>query len=89
MTACDVAAIAKPWEQQHELARKVADEFFDQGDMEKLRLKEAPIVSELNGIKWPRCEFLGSRWKDLIQFKIAAPNLRDYLRGLEDPAVCT
>ena len=48
MTACDVAAIAKPWEQQHQLARKVADEFFDQGDMEKLRLKEQPIVSEPN-----------------------------------------
>ena len=45
MTACDVAAIAKPWEQQHELARQVADEFFDQGDMEKLRLNEQPIVS--------------------------------------------
>ena len=50
MTACDVAAIAKPWEQQHQLARKVADEFFDQGDMEKLRLKEQPIVSETNEI---------------------------------------
>ena len=47
MTACDVAAIAKPWEQQHELARQVADEFFDQGDMEKLRLNEQPIVSSL------------------------------------------
>ena len=46
MTACDVSAIGKPWELQHELAKKVADEFFDQGDMEKVRLNAQPIVSE-------------------------------------------
>lgn len=45
MTACDVSAIAKPWEQQHLLAKRVADEFFDQGDLEKLRLNTQPIVS--------------------------------------------
>ena len=45
MTACDVSAIAKPWEIQHGLAKKVADEFFDQGDMEKVRLNAQPIVS--------------------------------------------
>lgn len=44
MTACDVSAIAKPWEQQHLLAKRVADEFFDQGDLEKLRLNTQPIV---------------------------------------------
>ena len=44
MTACDVSAIAKPWELQHRLAKRVADEFFDQGDMEKLRLNTQPIV---------------------------------------------
>ena len=44
MTACDVSAIAKPWEIQHGLAKKVADEFFDQGDMEKVRLNAQPIV---------------------------------------------
>ena len=48
MTACDVSAIAKPWEQQHLLAKRVADEFFDQGDLEKLRLNTQPIVSEQN-----------------------------------------
>ena len=46
MTACDVSAIAKPWEQQHLLAKRVADEFFDQGDLEKLRLNTQPIVSK-------------------------------------------
>ncbi len=44
MTACDVSAIAKPWEQQHVLAKRVADEFFDQGDLEKLRLNTQPIA---------------------------------------------
>ena len=47
MTACDVSAIAKPWEQQHLLAKRVADEFFDQGDLEKARLNTQPIVSGL------------------------------------------
>lgn len=47
MTACDVSAIAKPWDVQHRVAKLVADEFFDQGDMEKMQLKEQPIVSFL------------------------------------------
>lgn len=45
MTACDVSAIAKPWDVQHRVAKMVADEFFDQGDMEKMQLKEQPIVN--------------------------------------------
>ena len=45
MTAADVSAVAKPWEVQHKMAKLVADEFFDQGDMEKLRLNQQPIVS--------------------------------------------
>ncbi|KAJ8920329.1 hypothetical protein NQ315_011991 [Exocentrus adspersus] len=44
MTACDVSAIAKPWEVQHRVAKLVADEFFDQGDLEKMQLKEQPIA---------------------------------------------
>lgn len=45
MTACDVSAIAKPWEVQHKMAKLVADEFFDQGDLEKLQLNQQPVVS--------------------------------------------
>lgn len=48
MTACDVSAIAKPWDVQHRIAKLVADEFFDQGDLEKMQLKEQPIVSVIN-----------------------------------------
>ncbi|XP_059488412.1 cGMP-specific 3',5'-cyclic phosphodiesterase [Neocloeon triangulifer] len=44
MTACDVSAIAKPWEIQHKMAKLVADEFFDQGDLEKLKLNQQPIA---------------------------------------------
>ncbi|CAG2069290.1 unnamed protein product, partial [Timema podura] len=44
MTACDVSAIAKPWEVQHKIAKLVADEFFDQGDLEKLQLNQQPVV---------------------------------------------
>ncbi|XP_044003079.1 cGMP-specific 3',5'-cyclic phosphodiesterase [Aphidius gifuensis] len=44
MTACDVSAIAKPWEVQHIVAKLVADEFFDQGDLEKLQLNQQPVA---------------------------------------------
>ena len=44
MTACDVAAITKPWEIQQEVAQLVANEFFEQGDIEKQELGETPIV---------------------------------------------
>lgn len=48
MTACDVSAIAKPWEVQHKMAKLVADEFFDQGDLEKLQLNQQPMVKYIN-----------------------------------------
>lgn len=44
MTACDVSAIAKPWEVQHRVAKLVADEFFDQGDLEKLQFNTKPMA---------------------------------------------
>ena len=47
MTACDVSAIAKPWPIQHKIAKLVAEEFFEQGDIEKLQLNQTPIVSHL------------------------------------------
>lgn len=45
MTACDVAAITKPWEVQKKVAELVANEFFEQGDIEREKLKITPIVS--------------------------------------------
>lgn len=35
MTACDVSAICKPWEDQKVIAQLIANEFFQQGDLEK------------------------------------------------------
>lgn len=43
MTACDVAAITKPWEIQQKVAELVASEFFEQGDMERFQLNAEPI----------------------------------------------
>ena len=44
MTACDVAAICKPWEMQQVVAKLVASEFFQQGDIERNQLHVEPIV---------------------------------------------
>ena len=46
MTACDVAAITKPWEIQKRVAVMVAHEFFEQGDRERETLHAEPMVSE-------------------------------------------
>ncbi|XP_054713241.1 dual 3',5'-cyclic-AMP and -GMP phosphodiesterase 11-like isoform X2 [Uloborus diversus] len=43
MTICDIAAITKPWETQKVVAELVASEFFQQGDIEKEKLKIQPI----------------------------------------------
>lgn len=44
MTACDVGAICKPWEIQQVVAKLVASEFFQQGDIERNQLHVEPIV---------------------------------------------
>ena len=44
MTACDVAAITKPWEVQWKVADLVTNEFFEQGDIERRELNITPIV---------------------------------------------
>ena len=44
MTACDVAAITKPWKIQRRVAVMVAHEFFEQGDMERELLESEPLV---------------------------------------------
>lgn len=43
MTACDIAAITKPWEVQRVVAQLVASEFFQQGDIEKTELNIQPM----------------------------------------------
>lgn len=47
MTVCDLAAITKPWEVEKRVAELVSSEFFEQGDIEREKLKITPIVSEI------------------------------------------
>ncbi|XP_022250789.1 dual 3',5'-cyclic-AMP and -GMP phosphodiesterase 11A-like isoform X2 [Limulus polyphemus] len=42
ITACDLGASTKPWSIQQRVAKLVTDEFFDQGDKERLQLKIQP-----------------------------------------------
>ncbi|XP_045067386.1 rod cGMP-specific 3',5'-cyclic phosphodiesterase subunit alpha-like isoform X2 [Coregonus clupeaformis] len=43
MTACDLSAIAKPWDIQSKVALSVAAEFWEQGDLERTVLEQQPI----------------------------------------------
>lgn len=47
MTACDLAAITKPWDVERRIAELVASEFFEQGDLEKQTLNIVPIVCQV------------------------------------------
>ena len=40
MTACDLVASTKPWEQQIETVRVIFEEFYDQGDAEREQGRE-------------------------------------------------
>ncbi|PFX27035.1 dual 3',5'-cyclic-AMP and -GMP phosphodiesterase 11-like isoform X1 [Stylophora pistillata] len=44
MTACDLSAITKPWPVQRRTALLVAEEFFQQGDLEQQELKSTPMA---------------------------------------------
>ncbi|CAN8007150.1 unnamed protein product, partial [Ixodes persulcatus] len=35
MTACDLCASTKPWEQQRKTVQVIFEEFYEQGDLEK------------------------------------------------------
>ncbi|NXD75527.1 PDE6C phosphodiesterase, partial [Halcyon senegalensis] len=43
MTGCDLSAITKPWEVQSKVALMVANEFWEQGDLERTVLQQQPI----------------------------------------------
>ncbi|XP_074087980.1 cone cGMP-specific 3',5'-cyclic phosphodiesterase subunit alpha' isoform X2 [Macrotis lagotis] len=43
MTGCDLSAITKPWEIQSQVALMVANEFWEQGDLERTVLQQQPI----------------------------------------------
>nr|ARF06950.1 cone cGMP-specific 3',5'-cyclic phosphodiesterase subunit alpha' [Aptychotrema rostrata] len=43
MTGCDLSAITKPWKVQSKVALMVANEFWEQGDLERTVLQQQPI----------------------------------------------
>ncbi|XP_069756653.1 cone cGMP-specific 3',5'-cyclic phosphodiesterase subunit alpha' [Narcine bancroftii] len=43
MTGCDLSAITKPWDVQSKVALMVANEFWEQGDLEQTVLQQQPI----------------------------------------------
>lgn len=45
MTAADLGASAKPWGVQLEVAEHIAEEFYQQGDLERHQLNTKPVVS--------------------------------------------
>ncbi|MCB4747455.1 MAG: 3',5'-cyclic nucleotide phosphodiesterase [Sulfurovum sp.] len=73
MTACDVAAITKPWKIQQEIAQLVTAEFFEQGDIERHQLGEQPIVSAC-----PYCFLVGQSTQRLQQCVCVCVCVCDY-----------
>ena len=86
MTACDVAAITKPWEVQREVAQLVANEFFEQGDIEKTQLGEKPIVCRilcyLIKALYCCCTFPSAVGSIGVQVSLAIQSIFQYFIGL-------
>ncbi|GIY40449.1 dual 3',5'-cyclic-AMP and -GMP phosphodiesterase 11 [Caerostris darwini] len=54
MTACDIAGITKPWKIQRKIAVLIANEFFEQGDVEKqLKLEPTDMMNRDKKDKLP------------------------------------
>lgn len=85
MTACDLAAITKPWEIQKKVARLVSAEFFYQGDLEKKHLKIQPI-DMMNREKIDRLPAMQVGFIDSICLPVysAFSNLSDNLKPLSE-----
>jgi len=48
MTACDLGAITKPWDIQQQVADLVAQEFFEQGDLEQQKFGAPTVITFLS-----------------------------------------
>ncbi|XP_078579750.1 dual 3',5'-cyclic-AMP and -GMP phosphodiesterase 11-like isoform X5 [Branchiostoma floridae x Branchiostoma japonicum] len=89
MTACDVAAITKPWPVQQRVAQLVASEFFEQGDLEKEQLKIQPM-DMMNREKKDKLPEMQVDFIDAICMPVykylakALPSLSPLLKGCED-----
>lgn len=50
MTAADLGASTKSWEVQVETAAHIAEEFYQQGDLERFQLQTVPMVNMPLGV---------------------------------------
>ncbi|KAI6242433.1 Phosphodiesterase [Aphelenchoides fujianensis] len=57
MTSCDLISTAKPWEVQTETVKVIFDEFYEQGDAEKLNGKEPiPMMDRSKASELPQMQ---------------------------------
>ncbi|GAU92146.1 hypothetical protein RvY_04264-2 [Ramazzottius varieornatus] len=86
MTACDLGAICKPWEVQQLVADLVAQEFFEQGDMEQQKFG-APTAPMFDRNKYPELPKMQVGFIDFIclplykAFSDFAPGLKPLYDG--------
>jgi len=88
MTACDLAAITKPWDVEKRVAELVASEFFEQGDMEREKLNIIPIDmmnrEKKDQLPTMQVAFIDSICQPVYEaFARLSPNLSPLLDGVK------
>ncbi|GIY07876.1 dual 3',5'-cyclic-AMP and -GMP phosphodiesterase 11, partial [Caerostris darwini] len=88
MTACDIAAITKPWEIQKKIAELVVNEFFEQGDIQKqLKLEPLDMMNRDKKDKLPLMQvaFIDSICLPVYEaFTLISDKLRPLLEGVKE-----
>ncbi|CAH8626313.1 unnamed protein product [Schistosoma guineensis] len=93
MTACDVSAITKPWPVQKLTAEMVANEFFEQGDLEKERLNVTPAAlmdrERSNELPNLQVSFIDSICMPIYEAIVqVSPNFEPLLKGCKRNRTC-
>ncbi|XP_018653795.1 putative camp/cgmp cyclic nucleotide phosphodiesterase [Schistosoma mansoni] len=93
MTACDVSAITKPWPVQKLTAEMVANEFFEQGDLEKERLNVTPAAlmdrERSNELPKLQVSFIDSICVPIYEAIVqVSPNFEPLLKGCKRNRTC-
>ncbi|GIX71562.1 hypothetical protein CDAR_569441 [Caerostris darwini] len=88
MTACDIGAITKPWKIQKKVAELIANEFFEQGDIEKqLQLEPIDMMNrdKKDKLPWMQVAFIGSTCLPLYEaFAMISDELSPLLEGVKE-----
>ncbi|EDV22124.1 uncharacterized protein TRIADDRAFT_50691 [Trichoplax adhaerens] len=89
MTACDLAAITKPWEVEQRVAELVTNEYFEQGDLEREQLNVTPsdLMNRDRKDRLPQMQvdFIDSICDELYKaFADISPSLRPMYDRLMD-----